>query len=129
MNEETVKKWILRAENDFKTGKDELQTDEPATDTICFHMQQCTEKYLKAYLIFHGIEIRKTHDIAELIQLCSEIDSNFEKLYQMRVDDLTKYAVDIRYPDDFYMPTIEEANKCLEIAESVRNFVKGKLGL
>jgi len=38
-----VKNWILKANNDYKTGKDEMQTEEPATDTICFHMQTFTE--------------------------------------------------------------------------------------
>ncbi len=51
MNEDAVALWIRRAENDLKTGKDELATEEPATDTVCFHMQQCCEKYLKAFLM------------------------------------------------------------------------------
>lgn len=59
MNEERVKEWIIKAESDLKIGKDEFVTEEPATDGICFHMQQCMEKYLKAYLIFHGKEFRK----------------------------------------------------------------------
>lgn len=44
MNEEIVKLWCLKADNDLKTGKDELSTKNPATDTVCFHMQQCVEK-------------------------------------------------------------------------------------
>jgi len=58
MNEETVKKWITKAESDLKIGKDEMLTDRPATDAFCFHVQQCVEKYLKAFLIFNGKEIR-----------------------------------------------------------------------
>jgi HEPN domain-containing protein len=127
MNEETVKKWIIKAGNDFKTGKDELSTDAPATDTVCFHMQQCVEKYLKAYRVFHGEEISKTHDISELIQLCAEIDPDFEKLYQMKTDELTMYAVDIRYPDDFYMPTLKEAEESIKIAIKAKNFIGKKL--
>jgi len=52
MNTETVRKWILKAENDLKIARDEIQTKEPATDAICFHAQQCVEKYLKAFLVF-----------------------------------------------------------------------------
>lgn len=47
-NHESVANWIKKADNDLKIGKDELGTKEPATDGICFHMQQCSEKYLKA---------------------------------------------------------------------------------
>jgi len=50
MNEETVKLWCIKADNDLKAGKDEFATERPATDTVCFHMQQCAEKYLKAFL-------------------------------------------------------------------------------
>ena len=45
MNEEAVILWIRRAESDLKIGRDELVTEDPATDAICFHMQQCAEKY------------------------------------------------------------------------------------
>jgi HEPN domain-containing protein len=67
---EIVLKWIKKAENDLKTAKDEIEVYNPATDTICFHAQQCVEKYLKAYLFFHQKYFRKTHNIAELIELC-----------------------------------------------------------
>jgi len=124
---ELVNNWIRRAESDFKIGKDELDTEGPVTDAICFHMQQCAEKYLKAYLTHHNKYFRKTHDIDELIGLCKEIDKDFEALYQLNAGKLNRYAVDIRYPDDFYMPTIEEADECVKIATDVKNFVKAKL--
>jgi len=124
---DVVKNWILKANNDFKTGKDEMETDEPATDTICFHMQQCVEKYLKGYLVFHKVDFRKTHDIAELIELCKSVSGKFEELYSMDVDSLTVYAADIRYPDDFYMPTLEETRECIDIAVKAMDFVKESL--
>jgi len=46
MNEDAVSLWIRRAENDLKIGKGELLTEDPATDAVCFHRQQCAEKYL-----------------------------------------------------------------------------------
>ena len=76
----SVRDWIKKAENDFKTGKDEIQTENPATDTICFHMQQCVEKYLKAFLLFSGKELKRTHIIEELIKEAEEIDKDFHKL-------------------------------------------------
>lgn len=104
MNEEVVKNWIRKAESDIKIAKDEFQTEKPATDAICFHTQQCVEKYLKAFLIFNGREFRKTHDIAELLELCSEIEPKFQKLYEWNVDELTDYAVVVRYGEEFYFP-------------------------
>ena len=95
MSVESAKKWILKAENDLKIAKDEITMENPATDAICFHAQQCAEKYLKAYLIFNNKEVRKTHDIAELISLCSEVDPEFSKINQIDIVSLTDYAVEI----------------------------------
>jgi len=127
MNEDTVKNWAAKAENDLKIGKDEMLTENPATDAICFHMQQCAEKYLKAYLILHGKEIRRTHDIAEFIQLCSEIDEEFKELFRTGTVELTDYAVEVRYGEEIYFPTIEETKEAIGIAQKVREFVLKKL--
>ncbi len=127
MNEEIVKNWIKKADNDYKTGNDELMTDNPATDMVCFHMQQCVEKYLKAYLISYNKHFRKTHDIAELTELCKETDAEFETLYKLRADKLNRYGVEVRYPDDFYEPTIEEAKEAVEIAKKVKEFMEKRI--
>ena len=121
--------WALKAEHDFKIGERELTFDDPVTDMVCFHMQQCVEKYLKAYLAFRGIPFRRTHDIAELIELCRKADPEFEALYELRADKLTRYAVEARYPEEFFVPDLEEAREAFRIAEAVRQWIKGKLPL
>jgi HEPN domain-containing protein len=126
MKKEKIEKWILKAENDLKIAKDEILTENPATDAICFHAQQCVEKYLKAYLSFIDKPFRKTHDIALLIELCIEDNKEFNSLYDMMANKLTRYAVEIRYPDDFYFPSLEEAKEAIEICEKVKQFVINK---
>ena len=126
MNRETIKKWILKAENDLKIAKDEMLTENPATDAICFHAQQCVEKYLKAYLISKDKEISKTHDILFLIKQCLLIDNEFNYLLELNADSLTSYAVEIRYPEEFYFPSLEEAKEAIEICEKVKQFVINK---
>ena len=131
MNDELVNLWIIKADHDLKTAKDELTANDPATDTVCFHTQQCVEKYLKAYLVFNGIEIiksLKTHDISELIDYCKDIDKDFEQLISDNdADRLTNYSIEARYPDDFYLPSVEESNQAIYIAENVKEFVKVKI--
>ncbi len=127
MNKETVKKWITLAEDDWKVILNEFNSPEPVLRDICFHSQQCVEKLLKAYLIFHGKEIRKTHDIAELIEICKEVNPEFEELLKWDVDKLTKYAVEIRYPDDMYFPTFEEAEEARKLADKAKEFIIEKL--
>ena len=127
MNEEIVKLWCIKADNDLKAGKDELSTKKPATDTVCFHMQQCVEKYLKAFLVFQDKEITKTHNIALLLQQCIKLDLSFENLKLIGTNALSVYAIDSRYPEDFYMPTRQESQKAVKIAEEVRKFVLTKI--
>jgi HEPN domain-containing protein len=127
LNRETALNWIRKAENDLKTGIDEMNTVEPATDTVCFHMQQCVEKYLKAYLIYHGKEYPKSHNLAKLISLCAEIEDEFQVLIDWGVDELTDYATTLRYGEDFYMPSHEEARSAIELAKRVKDFVRRKL--
>ena len=55
-----LKAWIKKAENDLIAAKILFKTKpEPPLDIICFHAQQCAEKYIKAYLVYHNIEFEK----------------------------------------------------------------------
>ena len=126
--EEIIKLWIIKAESDLKTAQILIKEEDPPTDSICFHAQQAVEKLLKAYLTYLDIRAPRTHDIATLLELCSSADEEFKKLDQESLEKLTFYAVEVRYPDDFYQPSIEEAQKALEQALSLKEFILKKLG-
>jgi len=65
-----VKAWIRKAENDLINATNSINIKpKPPLDTVCFHAQQCTEKYLKAYLVQCGINFEKIHDLGELVLL------------------------------------------------------------
>jgi|GEM_PF-3015287 len=74
-----------------------------------------------------GKEITKSHNLALLIQNCIEIDRDFEKLLKMDAHTLTDYAVEARYPDDFYMPSAEETERAVEITDTVKQFILKKI--
>ncbi len=42
--------------------------------TCAFHCQQAAEKFLKAYLVRHQIEFRKTHDLDQPLGLVSQAE-------------------------------------------------------
>ena len=62
--------WVRKAENDLVNAVHTLKlgADGP-TDTVCFHAQQCIEKYLKALLVLRAIDFPKTHDLEKLVSL------------------------------------------------------------
>ncbi len=126
MNEDAVRLWIRRAESDLKIGVDELATDQPATDAVAFHMQQCCEKYLKVFLIFHGQEHPRTHDLALLVERCAQIDPEFRTQFDWGVHTLTKYAVGVRYDEEIF-PSLDETRRALDLAKRVKTFVLAKL--
>jgi len=108
-------------ENEFKLTEEEI-----VTSSVCFHSQQFVEKILKAYLVSKDVDFGKTHDIEYLLKLCSDVDKDFKNL---KTGNLTDYAVEVRYPDDFYIPSLEEAKEAFNIARDVKKFVFDKLGL
>lgn len=120
-----IGQWLAKGDNDLKTAAFGLTADEPITDTICFHCQQAVEKYLKMYLVSKGDEPVITHNIAVLVAKCGQYDPAFSEL--SKYDFLTGYAVTLRYPDDFYMPEVDEAREALSAAEEVRAFVVGRI--
>lgn len=120
-----VGQWLAKGDNDLNTAEYGLTAAEPITDTICFHCQQAVEKYLKMYLVSKGNEPIITHNISILVAKCIQYDLDFGELGKF--DFLTVYAVSLRYPDDFYMPEVEEAQEGLAAAKEVRSFVVGRM--
>jgi len=121
-----VNKWIKKAEKDLLTAERELSFEDPITDTVCFHCQQTVEKYLKAFLVYHQIYFPKTHRIMDLLELCATKDSSFKDELE-DADNLTDYAVEIRYPDVWLEPEIEDAKEAFEIAKKVKKIVLNKI--
>jgi HEPN domain-containing protein len=69
-----TREWVEKAENDFANAVNTLKMEKRCpTDTVCFHAQQCVEKYLKAVLVWNRIEFAKTHNISELVALIPAI--------------------------------------------------------
>jgi HEPN domain-containing protein len=121
-----VNEWKQKAENDLRTAEIVLSSEEPPTDTICFHAQQCAEKYLKSYLTSKDITIEKTHDLTRINNICIGIDPDFQELSDF-AELLSGYAVEIRYPGDFIECSIGEAKEAVEMAKSFKNLVLRKL--
>ena len=67
---DVVRGWIEKAENDLTNAAHTLTLEDNCPyDTVCFHAQQCAEKYLKALLALRRIPFPKIHDLAELVLL------------------------------------------------------------
>ena len=118
--------WAAKAESDLKNAAHtvRLKTDCP-TDTVCFHAQQCVEKYLKALLVLNGIEFSRTHQISTLLAL---VPAPVRPVLTPQEQDLlTEYAVTTRYPGDYDPISHEEARQAVQLARRLRNQVRPRL--
>ena len=124
-----VQQWFKKANNDLRNAEILLNCGENEIpyDTLCFHCQQASEKYIKGYLIYKEMDFPKTHNLADLISICTQTDTSFSK-YITEMEKLTPYAVEIRYPDDFYMPPEDDAREAYKIASEIKNFIMQKIG-
>ena len=118
-----VREWVEKAENDLKNAAHTLELgDDAPTDTICFHAQQCVEKYLKALLVTMGTDFPKTHEISVIIALLPE--GSRPDLAAEDQDRLTDYATVTRYPGGYAPIPLAEAKRAVEIARRVRGEVR-----
>jgi HEPN domain-containing protein len=117
-----VAEWVHKAENDLKNAAHTLELREQCpTDTVCFHAQQCVEKYLKALMVLHDIPFPKTHDIESLLGLLPPRTA--VSLSPEEQSRLTTYAVALRYPESPF-PSLGEARKAVAVARRVRRDVR-----
>lgn len=121
-----AKEWIIKAENDLKTSSYLLKMSKDCPlDAVCFHAQQCVEKYLKAFLVVKGIDFPKTHDIERLVSMLP--DSIWLKLSIEEQRRLTDYATVTRYPGDYEAIQILEAKHSFTLARRVRKEIRSLL--
>ena len=121
-----VRQWVLKAENDLIAARHLLTLEGHwPTDVICFHAQQCVEKYLKAPLTLLGIAFPKTHDIERIISLIPK-PSNIP-LSDEQQALFSDYAAASHYPGDFDLIDLNEAKNAVMTCESVRKARRGLL--
>ncbi len=118
--------WIEKAEEDYNTAKWLQQSPNPVYNSICFHAQQCIEKYLKVWLQEADIPVPRTHNLEELLGL---IVTTLPAWHDWQPDFkiITAYAVESRYPGD--SATADNVQHAMHICDEVRQAVRTHLKL
>jgi HEPN domain-containing protein len=118
--------WVEKAEADFRHINMAHKAETPGYDLVCFLAQQCAEKYIKALLQESETAFPRTHDLRLLIGLLVPPTAELDALLD-RLDQLTAWAVDVRYPGFF--ATNEHAATAVELATDVRAICRGRLNI
>ncbi|HUT54345.1 MAG TPA: HEPN domain-containing protein [bacterium] len=123
-NDDLVKAWFDKAASDLRNAEIILSSgeDDQPTDTVCFHCQQAAEKFIKGFLASRDTEYQKVHNLKALVEKAMALDPSFEQIME-KAESLSPYAVAIRYPDDFWMPKLEDAQEAFAIAREIKDFI------
>lgn len=119
-----VEHWIQIAEEDYWAACTALAAKPPKLSVAGFATQQMAEKYLKAYLEYHGVEFPRTHDLRMLVVACSVLDGSFSTL-TTAASSLDEVGITPRYPP--VRLTLTKASDGLAQAEAIREFVRSRL--
>lgn len=117
-----TEEWVAKAEGDFATAGRELRARKNANyDAVCFHAQQCVEKYLKAVLQENEIEFGRTHNLSALLD---KVVQSYPFLETIRpsLHLLNAFAIDFRYPGE--SADKELAGKAYQLCREVRKAVR-----
>lgn len=117
-----VRNWLKKARRDLLSAKRLARGTDPYLDTAIYHCQQCIEKSIKGWLVYHDQPFEKTHDLRLLVTLASEIEPKFIDWFNI-AEQMSPYATAYRYPGEVLEPTKEEFQQALKSAEKFYDFI------
>jgi len=118
--------WVKKAEGDYRVALVLSRGSEPFHDQICFHCQQCGEKYLKALLQELGLPVPRTHGLVALRNLLLEHHPSLANL-RRGLEFLSRFAVGPRYP--MFQAKKRQAVSAVRWANRVREECRTLLGI
>lgn len=118
--------WAQKAERDYAAIALHQEAAAPDFDLICFHAQQCIEKYLKAWLQEANISLPRSHDLLALLSLILPTLPDWH-VWQSDLSMIAPYAVEFRYPGK--SATSENAQHAVRVGTQVRQAIRAELKL
>jgi len=92
--------WVGKAEGDFATTEREARARKnPNYGGVCFHAEQCAEKYLKALAVELDLPFLRTHDLVILLEQALPAYPLWE-VHRRDLAYLSEFAVSFRYPGE-----------------------------
>src|SRR5437879_534671 len=108
---------LTKAAHDLRAAEIGIENEAPL-DTVAFHLQQCVEKLIKAFLNWKQVQYPKTHALGALLDLSSPHQPDLET-FRQRLLAMGSYAVEMRYDDEVY-PTDEEITAGIQVARELQ---------
>ncbi len=123
----STREWVAKAEEDFSVACTLARPrKKPLWAPVCFHAQQCVEKYLKACLNEASLQFLKTHDLEQLLVQALAAEPLWAA-FRPALKRLSDAAVVPRYPGGVL--TKAEASRALKTCKAFRKEARLSLGV
>ena len=87
--------WFKKGDQDLRVA--EILLKEQSLEIAGFLLQQAAEKFLKGYLLSRGWELKRIHDLVDLLNEAVTLDPTFET-FRSACQRITEYYTEERYP-------------------------------
>ena len=123
--EKIAKEWFDKGQSDLDDAEFLFNNDR-AKESVSFHIQQASEKYLKGYLIGHGWKLEKIHDLVKLIEEAKKLDKSFNQ-FTASMRKITNFYFESRYPVGYEVEyTKSELNLAIKQTKKLIEIIKKK---
>jgi len=127
---ESVIRWLAVAMKDRHDAN--VLLGATSLENAAYHLQQSSEKILKAYLVANGQEAPRTHNLDKLILSAVIIDAAIARIHTAGVgsDRMTEFATYYRYPnpDKNDTASVEELNGAIEFVNELYMYIRNFFG-
>ena len=106
--------WFEKASRDWQQIEERLGESECAD--AAFLLQQSVEKYLKGYLVSKEWELKRTHDVADLLKEVVQYNSDFAAFTDL-CGEISEYYFLEWNPSPSKVPSKERVEEILQQAQ------------
>ena len=110
------REWLSRAKSNLTRAASPLP--DAYLEDFCFDAQQAAEKAIKAVYMAYGLTFPYIHDLGRLLTVLVQAGIRVPK-YVQEADQLTRFAVEARYPGLSNPVTKPEHRRAVRIATGV----------
>lgn len=115
--EEHSRRWLRWADEDLVAAGHSAVDAEVAPRVACGLAQQAAEKAIKALLVAADVDPPKSHNLMRLARMLTEERASL--LLEVDLEELTRWAIEGRYPEDLDEATTADATRAVELARQL----------
>lgn len=112
-----ARRWLRWAGEDLVAARHSASDSEIAPRIACGLAQQAAEKAIKALVVLDGVDPPKSHNLVRLVRMLPSDVA--DPILAVDLEDLTRWAIEGRYPEDLDEASTEDAERAVTTASSV----------